>query len=263
MTQVSQAPARGVLERILAQKAEDVARLRQRHFPAPGPRRALDLHRKPGEPLRLIAEIKRRSPSAGVLSTRLSVAERALAYERGGASMISVLCDEAFFDGSFEHLHEARAASSLPLLCKDFVLDEVQLDAARSYGADAVLLIVRCLDAARLPALVRAARERELEPFVEIVDGSEATRALDAGATLIGVNARDLDTLVMDPERARTTLAALPDSVTRVHLSGLAQPADVTRVAQGPAHAALLGEALMRLDDPTPLLAALVASARP
>jgi len=259
----SQSPRAGVLERILAQKSEDVARLRQRRFPAPGARRALDLHRKPGEPLRLITEIKRRSPSAGALSTHLSVADRARAYERGGANMISVLCDEAFFDGRFEHLQEARAASSLPLLCKDFVIDEVQLDAARSFGADAVLLIVRCLDAARLPVLVAAARARELEPFVEIVDDREAARALEAGATWIGVNARDLDTLVMDRERARTTLAALPDSVTRVHLSGLAKPEDVALVAQGPAHAALLGEALMRLDDPTPLLTALVASARP
>lgn len=263
MTPAPQSPRAGVLDRILAQKREDLALLRQRRFPAPGPRRSLDLRRQPGEPLRLITEIKRRSPSAGALSTRLGVAERALAYERGGASMISVLCDETFFDGRFEHLQEAREASSLPLLCKDFVIDEVQLDAARSYGADAVLLIVRCLDAARLPLLIAAARARELEPFVEIVDDTEARRALDAGATWIGVNARDLDTLVMDPERARATLAALPDSVTRVHLSGLAKPDDVALVARGPAHAALLGEALMRLDDPAPLLASLVASARP
>jgi indole-3-glycerol phosphate synthase len=263
MAAASQAPRSGVLGRILAQKRDDVASLRQRRLPAPGPRRALDLHRMPGQALRLITEIKRRSPSAGALSTHLGVGERAAAYERGGASMISVLCDETFFDGRFEHLAEARAASSLPLLCKDFVIDEVQLDAARSYGADAVLLIVRCLDDEPLRALVAAARQRELEPFVEIVDGTEAARALDAGATLIGVNARDLDSLVMDAERARTTLAALPDSVTRVHLSGLAKPEDVAAVARGPAHAALLGEALMRLDDPSPLLASLVASARP
>ncbi len=263
MPAASPAPRRGVLDRILAQKRDDVARLKQRRLPAPPPRRELDLQRKPGEALRLITEIKRRSPSAGALSTHLSVAERALAYERGGASMISVLCDEAFFDGGFEHLLEARSASRLPLLCKDFVIDEVQLDAARSYGADAVLLIVRCLDEKTLPALVAAAQSRELEPFVEIVDAAEASRALDAGATLIGVNARDLDTLEMDAERARTTLAALPDRVTRVHLSGLAKPEDVTAVAKGPAHAALLGEALMRLDDPSALLTSLVAAARP
>jgi indole-3-glycerol phosphate synthase len=221
------------------------------------------LKRKPGEPLRLIAEIKRRSPSAGALSTKLSVAERALRYERGGASMISVLCDETFFDGSFEHLAEARESANLPLLCKDFVVDESQLDAARGYGADAVLLIVRCLGGDRLPALIAAARERELEPFVEVVDGAEASRALDAGATLIGVNARDLDTLVMNPERARDTLANLPDHVTRVHLSGLAKVEDMAAIARGPADAALLGEALMRLDDPEPLLVSLVASARP
>lgn len=259
----TQADKSGVLERILAQKRVDVERLRTARFPAPPPRRELALKRRPEEPLRLIAEIKRRSPSAGPLSTKLSVAERAGRYERGGASMISVLCDETFFDGSFEHLTQAREAAGLPLLCKDFVIDEVQLDAARGYGADAVLLIVRCLEGDRLPALIAAARERELEPFVEIVDDAEAARALDAGATLIGVNARDLDTLVMNPARARTTLANLPDLVTRVHLSGLAKPEDMAAVARGPAHAALLGEALMRLDDPEPLLVSLVASARP
>jgi indole-3-glycerol phosphate synthase len=259
----TQADESGVLGRILAQKQKDVQRLRTAHFPAPKPRRELSLKRQAGEPLRLIAEIKRRSPSAGPLSTQLSVAERAVRYERGGASMISVLCDETFFDGSFEHLSEAREAASLPILCKDFVIDESQLDAARGYGADAVLLIVRCLEGDRLPALIAAARERGLEPFVEVVDGAEATRALDAGATLIGVNARDLDTLVMNPERARATLANLPDQVTRVHLSGLAKVEDMAAIARGPADAALLGEALMRLDDPEPLLVSLVAAARP
>jgi indole-3-glycerol phosphate synthase len=141
------------------------------------------------------------------------------------------------------------------------VIDEVQLDAARSFGADAVLLIVRCLSAARVGALVRAARERELEPFVEIVDEAEARVALDAGATLIGVNARDLDTLKMDAARAARTLASLPASVVAVHLSGISAPEGVTEVARGPAHAALVGEVLMREDEPAPLLERLVAAA--
>ena len=112
----------------------------------------------------LIAEIKRRSPSAGPLSTVLGIGDRARAYERGGAHMISVLCDAAFFDGSPEHLIQARAATSLPLLFKDFVVDEVQLDVARGYGADAVLLIARCLEPSRFRALARGARERDLLP---------------------------------------------------------------------------------------------------
>jgi indole-3-glycerol phosphate synthase len=250
-----------LLERILAAKTEEVTKLRARRFTAGPPRRPLALRRGAGEPLRLITEIKFRSPSAGVLSTKLGVAARARAYERAGASMLSVLCDAPFFDGAFEHLAEAREVTGLPALCKDFVIDEVQLDAARSFGADAVLLIVRCLSAARVGALVRAARERELEPFVEIVDEAEARVALDAGATLIGVNARDLDTLKMDAARAARTLASLPASVVSVHLSGISTPEAVTAVARGPAHAALVGEVLMREDEPAPLLERLVAAA--
>lgn len=250
-----------LLERILSQKKSELGGLRGRRLPSPPPRRPLGLSREPGQPLRIIAEIKRRSPSAGALNTTLSVGERARAYQRGGASMVSVLCDSAFFDGDFEHLAEARGACALPLLCKEFVIDEAQLDAARAYGADAVLLIVRCLTPERVSALHRAAVERELVPFVEIATEDEGRIASDAGATLIGVNARDLDTLAMDAGRVERILLGLPASATRVHLSGLRQPDDVSRVAAGPADAALIGEALMRLDDPVPLLASLVARA--
>jgi indole-3-glycerol phosphate synthase len=250
-----------LLERILTQKKSELGGLRGRRLPPPPPRRPLGLSRGPGQPLRIISEIKRRSPSAGPLNTTLSVGARARAYERGGASMVSVLCDSAFFDGSFEHLAEAREACALPLLCKEFVIDEVQLDAARAYGADAVLLIVRCLAPERVSALHRAAVERELVPFVEIANEDEARIANDAGATLVGVNARDLDTLAMDATRVERILSGLSAGVTRVHLSGLRQPEDVARVAAGPSDAALIGEALMRLDDPLPLLAAMVARA--
>ncbi len=252
----------GLLAEILATKAREVAALRARKFPAGPPRRPLALTRSAGEPLRLITEIKRRSPSAGALSVVLGVSERAAAYERAGASMVSVLCDQRYFDGAFEHLAEARAACALPLLCKEFVIDEVQLDAARSFGADAVLLIVRCLSSERVTALVHAARERELEPFVEIATDEEVDIALDAGATLIGVNARDLDTLQIDPTRAARILEALPPSVVSVHLSGLGSPEAVASVAKSPAHAALIGETLMREDDPESLLRKLVAAAR-
>jgi indole-3-glycerol phosphate synthase len=252
----------GVLAEILATKAAEVVELRQRRFAAPPARRALPLARKAGEPLRLITEIKRRSPSAGVLSTKLGVAERARVYERGGASMLSVLCDSRYFDGGFEHLAEARAACSLPLLCKEFVLDEVQLDAARSFGADAVLLIVRCLEKPRVRALVAAARARELEPFVEVATEEEARLALDAGATLVGVNARDLDKLAIDTARAARILETLPPGVVGVHLSGLKSPEAVAAVARSRADAALIGELLMREDDPAPLLEKVAAAAR-
>ena len=249
----------GVLARILDKKRQELAGLRALRLPASPGSRPFSLRREQGS-IRLIGEIKFRSPSAGALSTALSVPERAQAYERAGASMISVLCDASFFDGSFEHLAQARAACSLPLLCKEFVIDESQLDAAAAYGADAVLLIVRCLDPKRLDQLTRAARERRLEPFVEVVTDEESKLAIDVGASLIGVNARDLDTLEMDGERAARMLGELPSSATRVHLSGIAKPDDVRRVAASSADAALIGETLMRQAQPEALLRSLVAA---
>jgi len=253
----------GVLAEILAQKQRELASLRARALPAPPARRPVVLGRADNAgKLSLITEIKLRAPSAGKLSTVLSVAERAQAYERAGASMLSVLCDAHFFDGEYQHLLEARAVTKLPLLCKEFVIDEAQLDAARAFGADAVLLIVRCISPARTAELVAAARERDLVPFVEVANEDELQVALDAGSELIGVNARDLDTLVMDAERAARVLAAIPDHVVRAHLSGLAKPEDVQRIRQSGADAALVGTALMRADDPEPLLQTLAAAAR-
>lgn len=250
-----------LLERILVQKRSELAELERTHLPAPPPRRPVDLQRAPGEPLALIAEIKRRSPSAGALSSVLDAAARAAAYAHGGARSVSVLTDHAFFGGAWSDLARARAACALPVLCKDFVIDERQLDAARAFGADLVLVIVRCLAPERVAELVAAARARELEPLVEVTNEAEARLALDAGATLVGVNARDLDTLSMDAERAARVLAGLPDTVVRVHLSGLATAQDIARVAASRADAALVGEALMRQDDPVALLSAMVAAA--
>ncbi len=260
MTRASAAP--GVLARIIAHKREELAALRRRRLPPEPPRRPVELRRQVTGELSLLAEIKHRSPSAGALSTALSVGERARAYEAGGARLISVLCDETFFGGRYEHLSEARSSVSIPLLCKEFVIDEVQLDAARAFGADAVLLIVRCLPQPDLQRLLTAAHDRQLEALVEIHGPEEASRALDAGARLVGVNARDLDTLQMHPEQAREVLEALPAQVVRAHLSGVAGPADVRRVAASSADAALIGETLMRRDDPTPLLRELCAAAR-
>lgn len=250
-----------LLERILADKRREVEALRQAAFPTPShPTLAHSLRRAPGEPLRLITEIKLRSPSAGALSRQLSVAERAAAYERAGAAAISVLCDGPYFDGAYEHVQQARAACGVPLLAKEFVVDEVQLDAARAFGADLVLLIVRCLSPDRVAPLVAAARSRGLEPLVEVTSEAEAAIAVEAAATLIGVNARDLDTLQMDSARASRVLARLPSTVVSCHLSGLRTPEDVRAVAATSTHAALVGEALMRQDDPEPLLRALVAA---
>ena len=251
-----------LLGRILDAKRSEIAELRKRALELGPPPRPVSLRREPGAPLALLAEIKHRSPSAGALSTALTVAERAALYERAGAAMISVLCDAQFFDGAYEHITEARTVTSLPILCKEFVIDEAQLDQARAVGADAVLLIVRCLAPERVEVLVAAARERELEPLVEVVTEQESRAAVDAGATLIGVNARDLDTLEMDRVRAARVLAGLPGHVTSVHLSGLRSVEDVAGVAATPTDAALVGEALMKADDPEPLLRAMVGAAR-
>jgi len=252
---------RSVLGQILETKRAELALLRREPLPAAPELRAFDLRRAPGGSLKLIAEIKRRAPSAGALSKVLSVAERARAYERAGASMLSVLCDASYFDGAYRHLGEARAASSLPILCKEFILDEVQLDAARAHGADAVLLIVRCLEPAALARLARGAAERGLAVLTEVYAPEEVPVALDAGARLIGVNARNLDTLELDSARAERILAELPADVTRVHLSGIQDEARVRACARSGADAALIGECLMRQDDPEPLLARLVAAA--
>jgi indole-3-glycerol phosphate synthase len=251
----------GFLARILAAKRREIERLRGSALPEPPALRPIELARRPSEALRLIAEIKRKSPSAGPLSTELDVAERARRYSRAGAAMISVLTDVEFFDGAFGHLREARNATELPILCKDFVLDEVQLDCARAWGADAVLLIVRCLEPDALATLISASRARGLEPFVEVVNAEEARLALHAGASLIGVNARDLDTLRVDPDAARRVLEGLPPAAVAVHLSGLRRPDEIAQVSTTRADAALVGEALMREADPEPLLQAMVTAA--
>jgi indole-3-glycerol phosphate synthase len=250
-----------MLQEILRNKRDELAALRQKRLPTPPPLRPIALERDPGAPLRLIAEIKRRSPSAGALSTRLGVAARARAYEVAGAHMLSVLCDAKYFDGAYEHLGLARSATNLPILCKEFVIDEAQLDAARAYGADAVLLIVRCSSARRLAALVRGAEERDLLPLVEVHGPSEMQTALDAGARVVGVNARDLDTLKLDAAQAKSVLEALPETVCKVHLSGIHEAAQVAEVARSNVDAALIGESLMRADDPTDLLRSMVAAA--
>jgi indole-3-glycerol phosphate synthase len=258
----------GVLAEILASKQAEVAALRAepRARSTRAPHDVTGALRRGGGPLRLIAEVKLRSPSAGRLSRALAAEDRALAYAEAGAAMVSVLCDAPFFDGSWDHLGLARTrldgvARAVPLLAKEFVLDARQVGEARDRGGDAVLLIARIVDGTRLKDLARAAREEGVEPLVEVVDERELDAALAAGARVVGVNARDLDTLAMDAERTARVLDAIPRDVVAVHLSGLKAPADVARVARGRADAALVGEALMRLDDPRRALLDMVAAA--
>ena len=260
----------GVLARIVEAKRAEVSALQAR---GPGPSNRVraplsltaSLRRGQGDPLRLVLEHKRRSPSAGALSTQLSPAQRALVYARGGAAGLSVLTDAGFFDGSYDHVTEihralCEARLQVPVLAKEFVLDEVQIDEAYAAGADAVLLVARLVSPERLAQLHAHARARSLDALVEVYTDEEADVVRELGAWLVGVNARDLDTLEMDPDRAHRILASFDPEVVTVHLSGLSAPADVHRVAEGPAAAALVGESLMRLDDPAARLAELRAA---
>jgi indole-3-glycerol phosphate synthase len=257
-----------LLAEILASKRREIEALRARPRTTPhAPRAPLDvvraLSRASGERLRLVAEVKLRSPSAGPLSARLAPEARAVAYAECGVAMVSVLCDAPFFGGAWEHLASARRAlPSLPLLAKEFVLDERQIEEAADRGADAVLLIARLVDSARLRVLASAARAAGVEPFVEVVDESELEAALGVGARVVGVNARDLDTLAMDAARASRVLGAVPRGVVAVHLSGLRSEHDVRTLALSRADAALVGEVLMREHDPRPLLGRLLYATR-
>lgn len=250
------------LGRILDSKREEITTLRGRPLPEPPALRSCKLKRTPEQPLRILAEIKFKSPSAGDLCTSTSVAERAASYERAGASVVSVLCDAPFFGGSYEHLTLARQACSLPILCKEFVIDEIQLDWARAFGADMVLLIARCLTRSSLQRLHRGAIDRGLTPLVEIATLDEANWVNELDCPVVGVNARDLDTLQMNLAHARTVANTVTASRTRIHLSGLKTPGDVRSVAELGMDAALIGETLMRISDPEPLLRSLVDAAR-
>lgn len=259
---------KGVLERILDSKRREIEALAASPRPT-WSRTTLDVrsYLQKNHSLTLVAEIKHRSPSAGELPSSLGVAARAHAYALGGASMVSVLCDGPFFGGSYAHLALARealdaAGFAVPLLAKEFVLAETQLDQARAHGADAVLVIVRILPPERLAPLISAAIERGLAPLVEVVTEEELGRAIGAGARVVGVNARDLDTLAMDPARAASVLSKVPEGVVAVHLSGIKSERDVAEVAKGRADAALVGETLMLSGDPTLLLKRFIVAGR-
>jgi indole-3-glycerol phosphate synthase len=198
----------------------------------------------------VIAEFKRRSPSAGALRERPDVAGLLRAYERGGARAVSVLTEGPHFDGSLEDLRVARATCALPILRKDFVVDPYQLHEARAAGADAVLLIVAALDGPTLSSLHEAAGELGLDALVEVHDRAELHRACEVGADLIGINNRDLRDFSVDVERTFALLEEVPDAVTVVSESGIATAAQLRRLQERGVQGVLVGELLMRASDP-------------
>jgi indole-3-glycerol phosphate synthase len=207
---------------------------------------------------RVIAEFKRRSPSAGAIRPGADPAAIARAYAAAGAAALSVLTDETFFDGALAHVAAARAAVSLPVLRKDFLLDERDLVETRLCGADAALLIVRLLERDELTALVACARRLGLATLVEAHSDAEIEVALAAGAEIVGVNHRDLDTLAIDLGLSARARARVGDAIL-VAESGIATPAHVTQMRAHGADAILVGEALMRSPDPGRALAELLA----
>jgi indole-3-glycerol phosphate synthase len=215
-----------------------------------------------GATVAVIAEVKRRSPSAGAIAESLSPATHARAYAAGGAAAISVLTDETYFGGSLADLDAVREAVTLPLLRKDFILDELQLYEARAHGASAVLLIVRVLEPPRLRDLAQAARELALAPVVEVHDADELERALAVEPGAVGVNARDLDTFRVETERIEPILRAVPQAITAIAESGLSRRPDVERVAAWGADAVLVGSAIAAAADPEAAVRGLTGVAR-
>ncbi len=202
------------------------------------------------EGISLIAEMKRASPSRGPIRPEASVSEVVEAYQRAGARAVSVLTESAYFGGSLGDLVEARAACDLPLLRKDFVVDEYQLLEARAAGADAVLLIVAALDPDRLGALMGAASGLGMDSLVEVHDEDEVRVAVDAGAEVLGINNRDLHSLEVDLETTFRLLADVPAGTVVVAESGITRSEDVENLEKAGVDAILVGEALMRSDDP-------------
>ena len=208
----------------------------------------------------VIAECKRRSPSRGVLAADYDPVRIARAYANGGAAAISVLTEPTFFDGALDHLQAVRAAVDVPLLRKDFVVEEYQLFEARAIGADAVLLIVAALEQPALESLQARAWQLGLATLVEVHDREELSRAVDSGARVIGVNNRNLRTLKVDVKASDDLAARMPKGVVAVSESGLQSRADLERLAAAGYGAFLIGERFMTDPDPAAAIQLLIGA---
>jgi len=210
----------------------------------------------------IIAELKKASPSKGLIRAEFRPSELALELEQAGAAALSVLTDEEFFQGSLVYLEQASAATSLPCLRKDFMVDEFQILESRAHGADAILLIVAALEQKEIIAFGRAARAQELDVLCEVHDETELQRALDAGCDLIGVNSRDLKTFHVDLATTFRLGEKVPSGCVRVAESGIHSGADVAQLRNAGYDAFLIGESLMRAERPGEALLKLLDEAR-
>ena len=246
-----------ILDQIVAAKRQEIRRakeqlpeprLRRQLSAAPAVRDFLGALARPG-PIRLIAEVKKASPSKGVIRADFDPAAIARIYQEHGATCISVLTDGPYFQGSLEHLRRIRQSVDLPLLCKDFILDPYQVVEARAAGADAVLLIAECLDDAALRSLHDAVIELEMTPLVELYAPENLPRVLDAGARLIGINNRNLRTFEVDLGHTLRLRQQIPSDRIVVGESGIRTRADVLRLQSAGVNAMLVGETLMARAD--------------
>ena len=257
-----------ILKKILTRKAEEIAErsrklplseLRSRAEAALAPRgfvRAIEQRIADGKPA-VIAEIKKASPSKGVLRADFQPAEIAKSYQQHGATCLSVLTDKDFFQGADEHLMQARAACTLPILRKDFTMNAYQVYEARMLSADCILLIVAALADATLRDLSALSRELEMDVLVEVHDAAELERALRLDTTLIGINNRDLRTFNINLDTTLNLLKRIPADRVVVTESGIHAPDDVARLRDSGVNAFLVGEAFMKADDPGVKLEAL------
>jgi indole-3-glycerol phosphate synthase len=207
----------------------------------------------------IIAELKKASPSKGLLAAHFDPAYIAIQYEHGGAAALSVLTDERFFQGSFEHLEQARAVVGIPVLRKDFTLEECHVAQAAAHGADAVLLIAAILGADALRRLREYAGSLGLSALVEVHSAQELELAVDSGAAIIGVNNRNLHSFEVKIETSMELAQGIPSEVLKVSESGIFTSADIARLRQAGFHAFLIGESLMKSPDPAAALRELTA----
>ena len=209
--------------------------------------------------LAIIAEIKKASPSKGLLAPDFDPTHIAIQYEHGGAAALSVLTDERFFQGSLEHLERAREVVGIPVLRKDFTLEECHIAQAAAHGADAVLLIAAVLDAAALRRLREYAGSLRLSALVEVHSAQELELAIDSGAAIIGVNNRNLHSFEVKIETSMELAQRIPSEVLKVSESGIFNSADIARLREAGFHAFLIGESLMKSPDPAAALRELMA----
>jgi indole-3-glycerol phosphate synthase len=239
------------LDEIIARKRSDIAKMRAEKFRACAEQRHdfRDFHRairRGSRRVRIIAEAKSASPSAGVIAANYDPAQIAKRYEANGADAISVLTEQNYFRGNPEHLTAVREAVMLPILRKDFIIDERQIFESVAIGADAILLIVAALKPKQLRALHDCATANKLSVLVEVHKREEISIAVDAGAKIIGINNRNLTTLEVDLANAEKLVPEIPDGITIVSESGIRTASDLKRMTALPVDALLVGEGLMR-----------------